>query len=155
MDRAGLIATGVGWVVAIAWSRTRQLGWALIAWVATFVVYLSVWQAAVSPEKVLLWVSIILALALAVLAARLWQMRAWLGAVSVVALVALAGASGYTHRNTVLSLTRDPRGREVIHLLQSEMPAGQVGRLATCPASSLRLWRCGAAIILRQCMALV
>ena len=123
----GLIATGVGLVVAIAWSRTRPLGWALIAWVTTFVVYLAIWQAAVSPEKVLLWVSIILALALAVLAARLWQIRAWIGAVSVVALVALAGASGYTHRNTVLSLTRDSRGREVIHLLQSEMPAGQVG----------------------------
>ncbi len=125
--RPGLIATGVGLVIATAWSRTRQLGWALIAWVATFIVYLAVWQAAVSPEKVLLWVSIILALALAVLAARLWQMRAWLGAVSVVALVALAGASVYHHRNTVLSLTRDSRGREVINLLKAEMPAGRAG----------------------------
>jgi hypothetical protein len=123
----GLIATGVGLAVAIAWSRTRQLGWTLIAWVATFVVYLAVWQAAVSPEKVLLWVSIILALALAVLAARLWQMRVWLGVVSVVALVALASASVYHHRNTVLSLTRDSRGREVINLLKAEMPAGGNG----------------------------
>ena len=121
----GAIAAGAGLVVAVAWSKTRRVGWALIAWVATFLVYLAVWHEAVSPEKVLLWVSIVLALALAILAARLWQMRAWLGKVSVVALVALAGASGYTHRNTVLSLTRDPRGREIIHLLESEMPAGR------------------------------
>jgi len=123
----GLIAAVIGLAVAIAWSRTRQLGWALIAWVATFLIYLSVWHEAVSPEKVLLWVSIILALALAILAARLWQARAWLGMASVAALVALAVTSGYTHRNTVLALTRDPRGREVINLLKAEMPAGRNG----------------------------
>jgi hypothetical protein len=44
-----------------------------------------------------------------------------------VALVALAGASGYTHRNTVLSLTRDPRGQEIINLIKAEMPAGRGG----------------------------
>jgi hypothetical protein len=123
----GAFAAGAGLIVAVAWSKTRQVGWALIAWVATFVVYLSVWHEAVSPEKVLLWVSIILALALAILAARLWQMRPWLGGVSVVALVALAGTAGYTQRNRVLSLTRDPRGREIINLLKSEMPAGRGG----------------------------
>ena len=123
----GLAAAGVGLMVAVAWSRTRQLGGALIAWVATFVVYLSVLHEAVSPEKVLLWVSIVLALALGILVARLWQMRAWAGIAGTVALIALAGISGYTHRNTVLALTRDPRGREIINLLKAEMPAGRSG----------------------------
>lgn len=123
----GAIAAGAGLIVAVAWSKTRQVGWALIAWVATFLVYLAVWHEAVSPEKVLLWVSIILALALAILATRLWQMRPWLGAASVVALVVLAGTAGTIHRTTVLSLTRDPRGREIINLLKSEMPAGRGG----------------------------
>jgi hypothetical protein len=95
--------------------------------VVLFLVYLSIWPQAVSPEKVLLWVSIVLALVLAILAARLWQMRAWLGVASVVALVTLAGISCYTHRNMVLSLTRDSRGREVIHLLRTEMPTGRGG----------------------------
>jgi hypothetical protein len=123
----GLMAAVIGLVVAITWSRTRQLGWALIAWAAAFLIYLSVWHEAVSPEKVLLWVSVVLALALAILAARLWQARARLGMASVAALVALAATSGYTHRNTVLALTRDPRGREVINLLKAEMPAGRNG----------------------------
>jgi len=139
----GLIAAGIGLVVAIVWSRTRPLAWALVAWVMLFLAYLFVWHEAVSPEKVLLWVSLVLALALAILAARLWQMRAWLGAVSIVALVALAGASAYNHRNTVLSLTRDPRGREVIHLLQSEMPTGrvgQVGNLSHIEPTFMALW---------------
>jgi len=81
----------------------------------------------VSPEKVLLWVSVVLALALAILATRLWQARAWLGMASVAALVALAMISCYTHRSAVLALTRDPRGREVINLLKAEMPSGRNG----------------------------
>ena len=127
----GLIAIGLGLLVAVGWRKTRQFGWALVAWVATFMVYLFILPEAVSPEKVLLWVSLVLALALAILVARLWQARAWAGAMGAVALVALAGVSGFTHRQDVLALTRDPHGREIITLLKAEMPVGQV---ATCPA---------------------
>jgi len=122
----GLIAIGLGLLVAVGWRKTWQFGWALVAWVATFMVYLFVLPEAVSPEKVLLWVSLVLALALAILVARLWNARTWAGAVGAAALVALAGVSGFTHRQDVLALTRGPRGREIITLLKTEMPAGPV-----------------------------
>ena len=122
----GLIAIGLGLLVAIGWRKTRQLGWALMAWVTTFMVYLFILPEAVSPEKVLLWVSLVLALALAILVARMWEARGWAGAMGAVALVALAGVSGVTHRQDVLVLTRDPRGREIILQLKAEMPAGPV-----------------------------
>jgi len=125
----GLIAIGLGLLAAVGWRKTRQLGWALAAWVAAFMVYLFILPEAVSPEKVLLWVSLALALALAILVARLWETRAWAGAMGAVALVALAGVSGFTHRQDVLALTRDPHGREIITLLKAEMPVGQVGNL--------------------------
>jgi hypothetical protein len=122
----GLIAIGLGLLAAVGWRKTRQFGWALVAWVATFLIYLFILPEAVSPEKVLLWVSLVLALALAILVARLWKVRMWAGAVGVVALVALAGVSGFTHRQDVLALTRDPHGREIIRQLKAEMPAGPV-----------------------------
>ncbi len=118
----GLMAIGLGLLVAVGWRKTRQLGWALMAWVAAFMIYLFILPEAVSPEKVLLWVSLVLALALAILVARMWQVRAWAGAMGAVALVALAGVSGFTHRQDVLALTRDPHGREIILQLKAEMP---------------------------------
>ena len=137
----GLIAIGLALLVAISWRKTRQLGWALAAWVAAFMVYLFILPEAVSPEKVLLWVSLILALALAILAARLWETRAWAGAIGAVALVALAGVSGLTHRQDVLALTRDLHGRDVITLLKAEMPVGQVGNLPHNPEPTfMALW---------------
>jgi len=125
----GLLAIGLGLLAAAGWRKTRQFRWALVAWVAAFMVYLFILPEAVSPEKVLLWVSLVLALALAILVARLWQARAWAGAIGAAALVALAGVSGFTHRQDVLALTRDPHGREIITLLKTEMPVGQVGNL--------------------------
>jgi hypothetical protein len=122
----GLIAIGLGLLVAVGWRKTWQFGWALVAWVATFMVYLFVLPEAVSPEKVLLWVSLVLALALAILVARLWKARTWAGAIGAAALVTLAGVSGVMHRQDVLALTRDPHGREIITLLKTEMPAGPV-----------------------------
>jgi hypothetical protein len=121
----GLIAIGLGLCGVAAWRRTRRFGWALIVWVAAFLIYLFIFPEAVSPEKVLLWVSMVLALALAILAARLWEVRAWAGIASVTALVALASIFGLTHRTQVLALTRDPHGRDVINQLKAEMPVGQ------------------------------
>ncbi len=121
----GLIVAGVGLIVSVAWRQTRRFGWALIAWVGAYMLYLFILPQAVSPEKVLLWVSAGLALALAILVAWLWQARAWAGVAGAAALVALAGVSGVTYRNAVLALTRDPRGREVIALLKAEMPTGR------------------------------
>jgi len=123
----GLIVAGLGLIVSVAWRQTRRLGWALIAWVGAYMLYLFILPQAVSPEKVLLWVSAVLALALAILVAWLWQARTWAGVAGAAALVALAGVSGVTYRNTVLALTRDPRGREVISLLKAEMPTGRGG----------------------------
>jgi hypothetical protein len=121
----GLIAIGLGLYVATAWRKTQRFGWALIAWGAAFLIYLFILPEAVSPEKVLLWVSLVLALALAILAARLWEVRVWAGIVGVAALVALASMFGLAHRKEVLALTRDPRGRGIITLLKAEMPVGQ------------------------------
>jgi hypothetical protein len=122
----GLMTIGIGLLAAVGWRKTRQFGWALVAWVATFMVYLFILPEAVSPEKVLLWVSLVLALALAILVARLWKARTWAGAIGAAALVTLAGVSGVMHRQDVLALTRDPHGREIITLLKTEMPAGPV-----------------------------
>ena len=137
----GLVAIGLALLVAVGWRKTRQFGWALAAWVATFMVYLFILPEAVSPEKVLLWVSLVLALALAILVARLWEARAWVGAMGAVALVALAGVSGFMHRHDVLALTRDPHGREIITLLKAEMPVGQVAHLSRNPEPTfMALW---------------
>lgn len=119
--------TGLGLGVAIAWDKTRRAGWAFLALVASFLVYLLIWPVAVSPEKVLLWVSIGVALTLAILVARLWKMRRWAGVAGTAALVALAVLSGVTNREQVLSLTRDSHGREIINLLKTEMPPGRNG----------------------------
>jgi len=123
----GLLACGLGLMAAIAWSRTRRMGWALLALVTSFLVYLFIWPMAVSPEKVLLWVSVGVALTLAILVARLWEARRWAGLAGTTALVALAVLSGVTNREEVWSLTRDPHGREIIGLLKIEMPAGRNG----------------------------
>jgi hypothetical protein len=123
----GLIAVGLGLAVSAAWSKTRRAGWAMIALVVSFVAYLFIWHVAVSPEKVLLWVGVGLALALTILAAYLWQAPRWAGVAGVAALIVLAAISGVTHRQEVLSLTRDPHGREVINLLKAEMPPGRNG----------------------------
>jgi hypothetical protein len=137
----GLIAIGLALLVAISWRKTRQFGWALAAWVAAFMVYLFILPEAVSPEKVLLWVSLVLALALVILVARLWEAHVWAGALGAVALVALAGVSGFTHRQDVLALTRDPHGREIITLLKAEMPVGQVANLSNSPEPTFMvLW---------------
>jgi len=123
----GIIVSALGLIVSAAWSKTRRAGWALIALVASFSVYLFIWHEAVSPEKVLLWVSVGLALALAILVARLWNVQRWLGLAGTVALIGLATWSGVTHYRQVVSLTRDPRGREVINSLKAEMPGGRGG----------------------------
>ena len=123
----GLMACAAGLIVAAAWSKTRRLGWALVALSASFLVYLFIWHEAVSPEKVLLWVSVGLAPALTILVARLWQAQKWIGIAGAAALVALATLSVVTHYERVASLTRDPRGREIIHLLKAEMPTGWNG----------------------------
>lgn len=130
----GLIAAALGLAVALERLKTRRLGWALGAMVLAFLVFVFVFHVAVSPEEVLLWVSVCLALALAILAARLWQAWPWAGRASAVALLALAGLSGVTHRDAVLALTRDPRGRQLIDLLQAEMPAGRAGNEPTLMA---------------------
>ncbi len=121
----GLAAAWVGLAVAIAWPKTRSVGWALLALAGSFLAFVFVFHKAVSAEEVLLWVSVSLTLALAVLVARLWQARKWIGALSAAALVALAGISGLCQREAVLELTRDPRGREVIDLLKEQMPRGK------------------------------
>jgi len=121
----GLLAGGVGLIVAAAWRKTRRLGWALVALAAAFIAFVLTFHEAVSSEEVLLWVSVSLALALAILAARVWQARSWAGVVGVAALSVLACASVVTQRHTVLALSRDPHGREVINLLKAEMPAGR------------------------------
>jgi Protein O-mannosyl-transferase TMEM260-like len=130
----GLLAAALGLAVAVAWRRTRRLGWALTAMAIAFLVFVFVFHVAVSPEEVLLWVSVCLALALAILAARLWQAWPWAGRAGAVALLALAGLSGVTHRDTVLALTRDSRGRQLINLLEAEMPAGRPGNEPTLMA---------------------
>ena len=121
----GLLAAGVGLIVAAAWRKTRRLGWALVALAAAFIAFVLTFHEAVSSEEVLLWVSMSLALALAILVARVWQARSWAGVVGVAALSVLACASVVTQRHTVLALSRDPHGREVINLLKAEMPAGR------------------------------
>jgi len=123
----GLMACAAGLIVAAAWGKTRRVGWALVALVASFLVYLFIWHEAVSPEKVLLWVSVGLAPALTILVARLWQAQKWIGIAGAAALVALAALSVVTHYEQVASLTRDPRGREIIHLLKAEMPTSRNG----------------------------
>jgi hypothetical protein len=123
----GLLAAGVGLIVAAAWHKTRRLGWALVTLAAAFIAFVLTFHEAVSSEEVLLWASMSLALALAILVARVWLARSWAGVVGVAALSVLACASVVTQRNTVLALTRDTRGREVIQLLQSQMPAGRGG----------------------------
>ena len=121
----GLLAAGVGLIVAAAWRKTRRLGWALVALAAAFIAFVLTFHEAVSSEEVLLWVSMSLALAQAILVARVWQARSWAGVVGVAALSVLACASVVTQRHTVLALSRDPHGREVINLLKAEMPAGR------------------------------
>lgn len=121
----GLLAAGVGLIVAAAWRKTRRLGWALVALAAAFIAFVLTFHEAVSSEEVLLWVSMSLALALAILVARVWQARSWAGVVGVAALSVLACASVVTQRHTVLALSRDTHGREVINLLKAEMPAGR------------------------------
>lgn len=121
----GLLAAGVGLIVAAAWRKTRRLGWALVALAAAFIAFVLTFHEAVSSEEVLLWVSMSLALALAILVARVWQARSWAGVVGVAALSVLACASVVTQRHTVLAHSRDPHGREVINLLKAEMPAGR------------------------------
>lgn len=125
----GLIAAGLGLILAVVWRKTRRFGWALVTLIAAFVIFVSVFHQAVSPEEVLLWASAGLALAVAILAARLpsaivGQVRWQLGAVGVAALLGLAGVSGVANRSTVLAISRDTHGRETINLLHSEMPAG-------------------------------
>lgn len=122
----GLIAGGVGLVVAVAWRTTRHFGWALVALVAAFVAFVIVFPQAVSPEEVLLWASLGLALALPSLVVRLWQARPWAGALGAAALVALAAGSAVTHHGAVVELTRDSRGRLVINLLKAGMPTDKV-----------------------------
>ena len=121
----GLVAVGLGLASAVTWRTTRRFGWALIAMLASFLAFEFATQR--SLQEVTVWTSTSLALGLAILVARLWQAHKWIGVTGVAALVALASVSGLTHRNTVLALTRDPRGREVIQLLQSQMPAGRGG----------------------------
>jgi len=121
----GLLAAGVGLIVAAAWRKTRRLGWALVALAAAFIAFVLTFHEAVSSEEVLLWVSMSLALAQAILVARVWQARSWAGVVGVAALSVLACASVVTQRHTVLALSRDTHGREVINLLKAEMPAGR------------------------------
>jgi len=60
------------------------------------------------------------------------------------ALVGLAALSAITHWDTVLALTRDPRGRQLITLLKAEMPAGRAGHEPTLDgAMGRRLFRDG------------
>jgi len=122
-----LIAAGAGLVASAAWHKTRQSGWALTALVLSFMVFVSIFRDAVSPEEVLLWASMGLAVALTIVIARAGTMHRWLGAVCAAGLIALAGLSVATHRAEVLALTRDPRGRQVIQLLQTQMPGGRGG----------------------------
>jgi hypothetical protein len=121
----GLVAVGLGLVAAATWRNTRRLGWALIAMLAGFLAFEFATQR--SLQEVTVWTSAGLAIGLAILVARLWQAHKWIGVAGVTGLVALAGMSGVTHRAAVLALTRDTRGREVIQLLQSQMPAGRGG----------------------------
>lgn len=130
----GLAACALGLGVAVAWDKTRRAGWALIALVAGFLIYLFIWHEAVSPEKVLLWVSVGLAVPLAILVARAWRAQRWLGLISAAALVALAGMSVKANYQHVVALTRDPHGREIINLLKTEMPAGRNGIAPTLMA---------------------
>ncbi len=131
----GLIAAGIGLAVMTAQPTTRRAGWALCAMAASFLLFVFIFHHAVSPAEVLLWVSVVLALALAAMATRLWQLRVWMGAAGAAALVALAALSGLTRYDDVLELTRDPRGREVINLLKIAMPEG-----ASTPPTFMALW---------------
>ncbi len=124
---AGLAAAGLGLIAAVTWDRTRRLGWALIALVASFALYLSIWHEAVTSEKVVLWMSIGLGLALALGLARVWRARNWLGVAGCAALIALAAYFGLVNRDQVWQITRDTRGREIINLLKAEMPGGRGG----------------------------
>lgn len=123
----GLIAAGLGVVVGVAWPKTRHFGWVLIAFLGTFLAFVFIVPESVGLQETSLWISMGLGLALITLAARLGQARRWAGAAGVAALVVLASVSGLTHRNTVLALTRDSRGRQVIDLLKTQMPPGRGG----------------------------
>jgi hypothetical protein len=120
----GLAAAGLGLVLAVAGRKTRRAGWALVALVACFLAFAFTFREAVSPEEVLLWASLGLALALAVLVARLGEVKPWLGGAGAAALIALAGLFGLANRSAVLELSRDRHGREIIELLKAAMPRG-------------------------------
>jgi hypothetical protein len=120
----GLACAGVGLATAVARPASRRLGLALLAMVVSYLAFVLTFHSAVSAEETLLWVSLGLAMALAALAAQLWRLRPWLGAASIVGLIALAGASGLSNRSMVSELARSTRGRELIELLEARMPKG-------------------------------
>lgn len=139
----GLAAAGVGAIVAVAQPNLQRTGTentsalrltkgktdtafgiALSVMLASYLAFVFTFHVAVSPEEALLWVSLCLALTLAVLVARLGQWKTWLGAAGVAGLIVLGGVSGLSNCGTVLELTHSTRGRELIKLLEARMPKG-------------------------------
>lgn len=122
---AGLASVALGLLVSITWRKTRPRGVALAAWVAAYVAFEVAFQQAVLAEAALLWVSVVLAVALALGTAWLWQVRRWLGVLAVAATLLLASVALRGEWRGVLAITRHARGREVIELLKVSMPTSE------------------------------